>query len=176
MEFLFPIPERFHPKLDDIDHAPKRARPLDIRVQSQSGISHPWVVERGFVKGFIDYIFEHRGKVYFVDWKSDHCLIYRGPTLMRHVEDHYILQAQLYTLGVVRWLRIRTEEEYQRRFGGLIYLFLRGLSHDAEPGDGVYFQRPTWSEVLQYERDLSALIPPYQGLTSRPPESNQSST
>src|SRR4029077_10684398 len=28
--------------------------------------------DRGFVKGFVDVIFEHDGRTYFGDWKTDH--------------------------------------------------------------------------------------------------------
>ena len=62
-------------------------------------------MEKGFVKGFIDFIFEYEGRVYFADWKSDQLLTYQGHDFRHYIEDHYLLQAQLYTLGVVRWLK-----------------------------------------------------------------------
>ena len=65
---------------------------------------------------------------------------------------NYALQARIYTLGVARMLRLRSEDEYQRGFGGFLYVFLRGLQ--AGGGNGVYFARPRWSEVVQYEREL----------------------
>ena len=52
MEFLFPIPERIHPRLDK-------------QIEEKLSIEH------GFVKGFIDLVVEHEGRVYVVDWKSD---------------------------------------------------------------------------------------------------------
>jgi len=68
------------------------------------------------------------------------------------VARNYALQARIYTLGVARMLRLRSEDEYQRGFGGFLYVFLRGLR--AGGGHGVYFARPSWSEVVQYEREL----------------------
>ena len=101
---------------------------------------------------------EHKGKIYFADWKSDICLQYEGEVLKKHVEAHYMLQAQLYTIGVIRWLKIKSETDYKRRFGGLIYLFLRGFKDDSDWDQGVYFMRPTWAEVCGYEAELSTLI------------------
>lgn len=136
MEFLYPIPETHHPLLS--------APPGDDE--------RPWTAERGFIKGFIDYIFEHDGRIYFADWKSDILPDYRRATLEAHVGAHYALQARLYSLGVVRWLQIRTEADYTARFGGLLYLFLRG-----QGGDGVYFERPSWADIVAWEADLLAL-------------------
>ena len=52
MEFLFPFPEDIHPLLSD-------PRPGKL------------VIERGYIKGFVDLVVEHEGRVYFADWKSD---------------------------------------------------------------------------------------------------------
>lgn len=134
MEFLYPIPEADHPLL---------AATLEASA---------WTATRGFVKGFIDYIFEHEGRVYFADWKSDILPDYSTATLGAHVTAHYALQARLYSLGVVRWLQIRDEAQYDARFGGLLYLFLRGQN-----GDGVWFERPTWADIVEWEQDLLRL-------------------
>jgi hypothetical protein len=51
-------------------------------------------------------------------------------------------------------LRIRDRSEYEERFGGLIYVFLRGVRPDGDGLVGAYFHRPSWDEILHYERDL----------------------
>ncbi len=132
MEFLYPIPEQDHPRL------------------GLSNPQGPWRVERGFIKGFIDLLFEYEGRVYFLDWKSDLLPSYRAPALKAHIEAHYELQAQLYTLGVLRWLRIYDQPSYEARFGGLLYLFLRGRLS----GEGLHFERPSWESVQLWERGL----------------------
>jgi exodeoxyribonuclease V beta subunit len=77
MPFLFPVPERSHPPL-----------------ASGQGML---VVERGFVRGVIDVLFEHEGLTYVLDWKTDRLPSYDEPTLREHVEEDYRVQIALYT-------------------------------------------------------------------------------
>ncbi|MBU0550666.1 UvrD-helicase domain-containing protein [Myxococcota bacterium] len=134
MELIYPIPEWSHPEMAEAAEA-------------------GWRAARGFIKAYVDYVFEHEGRVYFADWKSDTLPAYDLTTLRPHVDLHYPLQAKLYTLGVIRWLQIKGEADYEARFGGLLYLFLRGGEAE-DPRDGVYFHRPSWAEVLSYDADL----------------------
>ncbi|MCD6679357.1 MAG: UvrD-helicase domain-containing protein [Burkholderiaceae bacterium] len=107
----------------------------------------------GFLRGFIDLVFEHGGRWYIVDWKSNHlgdtAHCYGPPALAEAMRTHaYPLQASLYTLAVHRWLR-RTLRgyDYERSFGGVFYVFLRGaglegpVDHGA-PVCGVHASRP----------------------------------
>jgi exodeoxyribonuclease V beta subunit len=103
-------------------------------------------------------VFEHAGRVYWADWKSDYLPRYTTATVGHHVEAHYDTQAQLYTLGMVRLLGITDEAAYEERFGGLLYVFLRGFAHGAV-GEGLYFARPAWSTVCADELRLEANIP-----------------
>jgi exodeoxyribonuclease V beta subunit len=136
MEFVYPIPERSHPL-------------LAAAVQVAHGA---WTVERGYLKGFVDLVFEDHEIVYFADWKSDHLPSYEPGALAEHVRLHYGLQAQIYSIGVIRLLQIRNQDDYERRFGGLLYIFLRGL--DGSGRRGVYFERPPWAEICEYEARL----------------------
>lgn len=158
MEFLFPIPERRHPKLEDSAKAlakmPRGERASHLTAEERL----PWRVEKGFVKGFIDFIFEYQGRIYFADWKSDQLLTYQGHDFRHYIEDHYLLQAQLYTLGVIRWLKINNEHDYNQRFGGLFYFFLRAFTQVNKAGEGVYFSRPSWQEVCEYELQLGLML------------------
>ena len=52
------------------------------------------------------------------------------------------------------WLEIRSEVDYNARFGGLMYIFLRALGENPESSVGVYFFRPTWDQVRTYEEEL----------------------
>ena len=97
----------------------------------------------GYVKGFIDVVLEHEGKVIILDWKTDLLPDYQSQ-LTTHVEANYGLQADLYTLALLRLMGITTAEDYDARFGGTAYCFVRGLDAD---GAGVYFTRPSWAEV-----------------------------
>lgn len=133
MEFVYPIPEPSHPMLA----APAQGE---------------WTVERGYLKGFVDFVFEHDGLVYFADWKSDQLSSYEAGAIEEHVKNHYSIQARIYSIGVIRLLQIRSEDEYNRRFGGLLYIFLRGM--DSNGRRGVHFHRPAWSEICACENDL----------------------
>lgn len=146
MEFLYPIPETSHPLLG-------------------SGRAGAWTVERGYLKGFVDFVFEHRGVTYFADWKSDRLASYALPAIEAHVRQHYELQAAIYSVGVVRLLRIRSEAEYNARFGGLLYLFIRGIRPDGNGREGVYFRRPSWHEIAGYEANLIGVAPPFEAVS-----------
>ena len=158
MEFLFPIPERDHPSLESSAMALAKVPRGEKASHLTSKERLPWRVEKGFIKGFIDFIFEVDGLIYFADWKSDLLLNYTGNDFIVYIEDHYLLQAQLYTLGVIRWLKITNEREYNQRFGGLFYFFLRAFVDQGDDGRGVFFKRPSWSEVCSYERELGLLM------------------
>jgi exodeoxyribonuclease V beta subunit len=136
MEFLFPIPERDH------------------RLLSAVAGEERWTIGRGVLVGFVDFVFSHGGRTYFADWKSDLLRSYDPATIATHVASNYRLQGQIYTIGVLRLLGIRDESEYERRFGGLLYLFIRGISPSGDGESGVYFHRPAWSDVVRYEAEL----------------------
>ncbi len=137
MEFVYPIPEKNHSMLGD-------------------GPGGAWIVGRGFVKGFIDLVFRRDQMMYFADWKGDLLPSYEPAAVARHVERHYRLQARIYSVGVVRLLAIHTERDYDSRFGGLLYVFLRGVSQTDDGHTGFYFARPSWNEIVTYESDLLA--------------------
>ena len=132
MDFVFPIPERDHPRLDDAPARPVR-------------------VGRGYVRGQIDLAVEDAGVTYFVDWKSDTLAGYAPDALVRHVEQHYEQQVILYVLAVVKLLGVRSRKDYDGRFGGLAYCFLRGF--DAS-GQGLWSSRPSWDQVVEWEQTL----------------------
>jgi exodeoxyribonuclease V beta subunit len=66
--------------------------------------------------------------------------------------NQYDLQARIYALAVHRWLKQRLGEQYQydQHFGGVVYLFLRGVGLD--PAAGVHCWRPTEQEILKMQR------------------------
>jgi exodeoxyribonuclease V beta subunit len=140
MEFVYPIPERAHRLL-------------------QSAPDGQWFVDRGYLKGFVDFVFEYDGMHYFADWKSDFLPAYGRDSIESHVREHYELQARIYSVGVVRLLGIRSKTDYDKRFGGLLYLFIRGMKRTGSGEEGVYFRRPGWTEICQFERALIEVVP-----------------
>jgi exodeoxyribonuclease V beta subunit len=103
---------------------------------------------RGFLHGFIDLVFEQEGWWYLVDYKSnrlgDRLDDYAAERLASAMaEHHYVLQYHLYTVALHRLLCFRKPSyDYDSHFGGVFYLFLRGLSPERAPECGVYFDRP----------------------------------
>ena len=69
------------------------------------------------------------------------------------VEHHYYLQYWLYTVALHRYLQVRLANySYERHFGGVAYLFLRGMS--LHGNYGVFWDRPSKALI----EALSALL------------------
>lgn len=107
----------------------------------------------GLLTGRIDVVYEHGGRVFVLDYKSNRLPDYSAAGLeaaIRHGE--YDLQYVLYTLALHRWLRFRlgVRYAYQVNFGGVRYLFCRGL----EAGDtrGVYAVTPPFALIDALDR------------------------
>ncbi|MFG6435298.1 exodeoxyribonuclease V subunit beta [Klebsiella quasipneumoniae] len=102
---------------------------------------------RGMLKGFIDLVFRHEGRYYLLDYKSNWLgedrEAYTRPAMEQAMRAHrYDLQYQLYSLALHRYLRHRLADyDYDRHFGGVIYLFLRGMDGQ-EGGQGIFTTRP----------------------------------
>lgn len=102
---------------------------------------------RGMLKGFIDLVFRHEGRYYLLDYKSNWLgedrEAYTRPAMEQAMRAHrYDLQYQLYSLALHRYLRHRLADyDYDRHFGGVIYLFLRGMDGQGG-GQGIFTTRP----------------------------------
>jgi exodeoxyribonuclease V beta subunit len=109
---------------------------------------------RGYLRGFIDLVFEHGGKWYLADYKTNHLADYGPEAIGRSMRTHdYYLQYALYTVAVDRFLAMRLSAyDYERGFGGVFYLYSRAMSE----GGGVYFDRPS----PDFVRALSLLLTP----------------
>jgi exodeoxyribonuclease V beta subunit len=114
----------------------------------------------GFLRGFIDLVFEHDGRFYVVDYKSNHLGPFPDDYARAALEasmsaHHYYLQYHLYAVAVHRFLRARLSNyEYSRHFGGVFYLFVRGMAPTRGSHTGVFFDRPS-EECLE---TLSAVL------------------
>ena len=99
----------------------------------------------GMLKGFIDLVFEHQGRYYVADYKSNWLgpddSHYTAARLQQAVLDaRYDLQYSLYLLALHRLLRQRLPGyDYDQHMGGAVYLFLRGWRG---PAGGVLHERP----------------------------------
>ena len=138
-------------RIDAIARAAHVVREMDFVYPIPGATSDPARTVRGYVRGSVDLAFAHGGLTYFADWKSDSLASYAPEVLARHVKAHYEDQLKLYAMAVVKLLGVRTREEYAERFGGLLYCFLRGMG---QGGDGVWSARPSWDDLLRWEREL----------------------
>ncbi|MGI9896493.1 exodeoxyribonuclease V subunit beta [Vibrio natriegens] len=150
MEFLLPIEVLSAPALNRViqRHDPLSAKAGDLGFQTVQGM----------LKGFIDLVFEHQGKYYVLDWKSNHLgddvTHYHGEALKSAMADHrYDLQYQIYALALHRFLRSRLANyQYDQHFGGVYYLFLRGM--DGQSDHGIFAAKPT----LEFLQEMDRLI------------------
>ena len=95
----------------------------------------------GMFKGFIDLVFEHQGRYFVVDYKSN----WLGATDADYTQDamnqqmakhRYDLQYVLYLLALHRQLKLRLPDyDYDTHMGGAIYWFIR------QP-QAVYYHKP----------------------------------
>jgi len=116
---------------------------------------------RGFLSGFIDLVAEHDGQWYIVDYKTNQL----GPTADNYapaalqeemIEHDYLLQALLYCVALQRHLKHRVPTfDWDRDFGGVLYLFVRGFADEAPPGSGIYAARPSAALVNRLSKVLS---------------------
>lgn len=106
----------------------------------------------GYLKGFVDLLFRVDGVYYILDWKTNwlgnHASDYGADRLVKSMNDNgYHLQYHLYTLAVHRFLQQRlTNYDYDRHFGGVYYLFLRGMNPE-NTEQGIYYRRPTMDSI-----------------------------
>ncbi len=140
---------------------------------SRSGYAVPrlgFTALRGFLKGFIDLVFEHDERFFILDWKSnylgDRPADYADPSLENAMaEQGYHLQYLLYSVALDRYLQRRLPDyRPEQHFGGVLYLFVRGVrpgwSTDEGLPTGLFFHRPSPQVIAS----LSALFEPSEAL------------
>ncbi|WMY94787.1 MAG: exodeoxyribonuclease V subunit beta [Arsenophonus sp.] len=143
MKFCFSIKKILHPSLlDNLAHQydvlSKNCPPLDFEQV------------KGVLKGYIDLIVFWKKKFYLIDYKSnwlgENSFSYNQQEIEKSMIYHrYDLQYQLYTLAVHRYLRNRLPYyNYQKHFGGVIYLFLRGIHSQNFHDYGIYYNLPVY--------------------------------
>lgn len=117
------------------------------------------------LRGFVDLVFRIDDRYYLIDWKSNHlgnrCSDYDGRMLAEVMtREFYTLQYHIYTVALHRYLALRQPGyDYDRHFGGVFYLFLRGISADS--GDtGIFRCRPERALIDA----LADLLSPLRGV------------
>ncbi len=146
LEFYFPLKEITAPSLRRLFQARKGF--TDTAGPEESLGRLRFSVTRGFLKGFMDLVFLFEGKYYLVDWKSnflgDRPEDYGpGPLARVMAENRYVLQYTLYTVALHRYLALRLPGyDYDTHFGGVRYIFLRGVDPEKGSGYGIFRDKP----------------------------------
>ncbi len=129
----------------------------------------------GMMHGFIDLIFEYKGKFYVSDYKStwlgDSFADYDRLSVAKDLQSHlYDLQYMIYSLALHRYLSKRLPNyDPQLHFGGVYYLYLRGMHPENEGCEGVYFSKLTTKELLR----LSAIFSESAGTNTSTPNATE---
>ena len=160
LEFFFPI-QRLSPALLASGACAESTAPEAVARLSRLNFQPA----DGFLKGFIDLVFDWKGKFYLVDWKSNwlgaRAEDYDQTAMDREMNaKFYTLQSQLYSVALHQYLALRQPgREFQCHFGGVLYLFVRGI----DP------QRP-WLGVHRHHPEQRSIEKPRPALPPRDPE------
>ncbi|MCW9096734.1 MAG: hypothetical protein OQJ93_05035, partial [Ignavibacteriaceae bacterium] len=159
MEFYFPLkplsPNRLRKIFADyggiefVDDFPDRLGKLSFSLT------------KGFMKGYIDMVFQNQDRFWLVDWKSNYLgssVEDYGKNILNNMmsRDFYILQYHLYVIALHQYLQLRIPKfSYERHFGGVFYIFIRGVDPEKGPEFGIYKDIPDKTLVDEL---LKALI------------------
>jgi len=142
LEFHFPLETRADlvTRLKDLNYLRIRQGPIALS---------------GMMTGLIDLLYRYNDRYFIIDYKSNFLGSrpedYQPELLAEAMLDHnYKLQFLIYTIAVHRMLkRGLPNYDYEQHFGGIHYLFLRGM--DGVTGNGIYSHRPDFSLVAELD-------------------------
>ncbi len=156
LEFYFPLqdlsPAGLMSVLDQSEH----------RQKIKDGKKLNFSPVQGFLKGFIDLVFEYNGRYFLADWKSndlgDRFDGYTPDLLTKEmIKSSYDVQYLIYTVALHQYLKKRlTGYDYEKHFGGVYYFFLRGLNAKTGKSNGIFYDRPAEQFIVQLENVLLA--------------------
>ena len=143
MEFYFPIKKgQFFHLIESLPQESLLSRYLQ-RVGQEQLLE---IESEGFLKGLMDLVFRYKGKYYLLDWKSNRLNGHEDGFSKHGIEaemmdHHYILQYHIYLVGLLRFLKSRIHNfDYSIHFGGVYYLFVRGIGSDSSKG--IFYDLP----------------------------------
>ena len=148
LEFLLPL-----------DPAINKA--VNLSLPPMRKVSYAFDSRAQFLKGFIDLLFFYKNQYFIVDWKSND--LGNSPEHYRYepvvddlVRHRYPLQFMLYTAALYQYLKLHdSEKKISSLFGGVYYLYLRGMDGTSE--NGVFYHRPQKDEILTVLNHLKVI-------------------
>ncbi|MFT4901435.1 MAG: exodeoxyribonuclease V beta subunit [Lentimonas sp.] len=136
MEFYFPVESVDLAGLESViaHWAQRQGLPYKVAPQHCPRID-------GFLTGSIDLFFEHAGRYYVLDWKTNSplsgqardCSSYNREGMHAQMtHGRYYLQALIYSVAASAYLRDQLGQRFNwaQHMGGFVYCFVRGLSAD----------------------------------------------
>ncbi|MDY6967576.1 MAG: exodeoxyribonuclease V subunit beta [Spirochaetota bacterium] len=117
---------------------------------------------KGFMKGYIDMVFNYKNRFYIVDWKTNYLggniRDYSREKLDLVMYEHcYSLQYYLYIIALHRYLNNRMPGyNYEMNFGGVYYIFVRGVDPEFSPLFGIYSDYPSFETIASLNSYLSS--------------------
>lgn len=151
LEFDFNVPV-FNPA--DITSLEENEKRLNVK--------YSFGQSEGILNGKMDMFFEHAGKYFILDWKSnflgDSLDYYKKELLIAAMsENNYHLQYLLYTVAAKKYLESRLPRfNYDRDFGGVIYLFVRGIRSTSDTG--VFTYKPSLDIISRLEEIFNGKV------------------
>ena len=162
LEFYFPL-KSITPK--DFRNIFKRFAGPDLLADFPEHIERlAFSPVKGFMKGFMDMVFRFQDRFYLVDWKSNFLGSkvedYGQEALTSAMkEEFYVLQYHLYAIALNQYLQLRLPGySYERHFGEVYYIFLRGVDPGRGPDFGIYRNRPSAELINRLCANLIAQI------------------
>lgn len=146
----------FYMTCNDLIKGPLNQLLINHQYQKQ-GIELNFDKLNGYMKGFIDLVFEYDGRYYVADYKSnflgsDNMAYHRDCCEQAMFDHHYYLQLLIYSLALHRYLKqYLSGYSYVDHFGGAYYLFIRGMASSDPQPNGIYFHRPEAEVIDQLE-------------------------
>ena len=147
LEFYFPLKTVNPEKLKKIFQSHSGSSPIKDFPETLGMLQ--FAPTKGFMRGFMDLVFLWYGRYYLVDWKSnflgDNPKDYNREAMASAMtKECYVLQYTIYTLALDQYLRVRMPGySYEKHFGGVYYIFLRGVKPEMGPGFGIYRDVPS---------------------------------
>ena len=114
-------------------------------------------VMQGMLTGFMDLVFEHDGRYWVMDYKSNKLPNYQAAQLQQAVlEKRYDVQYVLYILALHRLLKSRVPNyHFDTHIGGAVYVFLRGIT---DANAGVHALRPAFALIDQLDHLFAEVV------------------
>jgi len=110
--------------------------------------------KNNYIKGFIDLVFLYEDKYYIIDWKTNFLGFSSNDYNIENIEKqmiqhNYYLQAAIYSESLKRYLNL-FKKGFTNLFGGVFYIFLRGLLYGKRKG--IYHFFPNFNLLNEIDK------------------------